>query len=666
MTTTFLLVFFKIGNKNMFLTNNSLFVLANDSPKIIRNLHFPKGHLINMDTNGDVWAIKKDSLFKVHLEQIEDIFHPSNYMSNLTKNARVTRILIDKQGNYWLGTNGFGVLKISAPQKQKASFLKNISAWQVYLDSKGNVYSWEFNMLFKSDLSGNKIKKIGSGDAQGSLIEAKNGNFWKLIRNQSKSPNIFLQHLNSDLQLIKAYDLGRGFGVPYLRILEDHNGKLIIADFPKEIVRFDPEKERISYFDFSKEFLMGSRGVLHIYEDRANTIWISGESGLLKIKSKADAYTFKAFSESSNSKKPFPSNYITCSVDYSADPDNYLLIGTHSSGLLKRNKKTGEFQQYTIKDGLPSNNIAGIIPETKNRVWLSSYFGIVVYDFESKLSMVYNRKDGLSSDEYNMGSFFKGKNGELVFGGINGVSIINPKMISQMKREINLKLVGFSVNNKNILPFDETGLIKESIEYLPFITLAHNENNISLKFVDLNNGAKKLKYRLLGTTEKWTEVNPNSEVNYTLLPPGKYKFELANSSIDFGEEREVLSFDFEIRSPWYWNWISIMTYLLIAGWIIYMLLKNQSKQIRLNQELIFNAKEKDRLVELEELKSNFFTNVSHELKTPLTLIEGPINDLNKKYPDESLFKLIKPNIKRLRQLMYQILDVQKLEAGKVN
>ncbi|AWV98205.1 hybrid sensor histidine kinase/response regulator transcription factor [Arcticibacterium luteifluviistationis] len=658
--------FIKEADYSLFFTNKYISKFSKGKVEILKELYFRRGQIMDMDAFGNVWAIKEDSVFRVELSNVQQVFEPINFVAKVTHNARVSKIIKDSEGDFWLGTNGYGIVRIKEKKKRADNYVENKSAWQVYIDSKSNVYSWEFNKLFKSDKNGKDFTQIDSHIAQGSLIEAKDGTFWKLIRNQKNSPNIFLEHLDSDFRLIKTYDFDRVTGIPYLRFLENHQGQLVFVGFTGELIRFDPSNETFSYFDFSSKFLFGSRGALHIYEDSSKEIWVSGESGLLRITPKSEAYSFRGYKYDANETKGLPSNFITCSVDHPGDPRHFLLVGTHSSGMLKLNKDSEEFERISTKDGLPSNNVAGIIPESSNRVWLSSNLGIVVYDFKSKLSKLFNSRDGLSSDEFNMGSFLKGKNGEFVFGGIRGVSVLQPSLLNKFKSEINLKFVDLKINNKSIRPFDGSNILKEAIEYRPFVELSHDQNNIGLEFTDLNKGVNRLRYRLKGASDSWVEIGASGVVNYTMLPPGRYSFELANSSLDFGEEKAALSLDFEIKSPWYWNWLSILVYVLIASLVVYTILKNQSKQIRLKQDALFNAKEKTRLAELDELKSNFFTNVSHELKTPLTLIEGPINELNKKYPDEGLFKLIKPNVKRLRQLMYQILDVQKLEAGKVN
>lgn len=657
---------YKKGDEKFFLTNKNVFKVKNGKSELIDEFHFKDGYIMNMDAAGDVWGIKNNVIYKTSLSNLHHIFEPNNVEAEVTENARIKLIRKDNQGNFWLATNGYGIVKIRHKRSRATNYIERRSSWQVYLDAKGNLYSWDFNRLFKSDKAGEKVVELDPNVAHGALIEAKDGSFWKLIRNQNLSPNIFLEHLDADLKRLKLYDLNRSSAIPYIRFLEDHKGNLIFVGFNNELIRFSPNTESFNYFNFSQNFIFGSRGALHIYEDTSHNLWASGESGLLKIIPKSAAYTFMGYNHDPNDSSSIPTNFTTCAVDFPADPENYLLIGTHSNGMLKLNKSTNHFESISTKEGLPSNNVAGIIPENDKRVWLSSNLGIVVYDLERKQSKLFNAMDGLISDEFNMGSFFKGRHGEFVFGGIRGVSVLLPEELNKAKSEINLKFVDLKVNNRSIQPFDETGILSESIEYQPYFSLSHDQNNIGFEFTDLNKGVNRLKYRLIGASDHWVDMGANGVVNYTMLPPGKYSFELASSSLDFGEAQEALVLNFRISPPWYWNWVSILIYAFLAGLLIYLFLRNQSKQIRLEQEVIFNAKEKSRLTELDELKSNFFTNVSHELKTPLTLIEGPINELNKKYPDEGLFKLIKPNVKRLRQLMYQILDVQKLEAGKVN
>ncbi|NND61589.1 MAG: response regulator, partial [Flavobacteriaceae bacterium] len=341
----------------------------------------------------------------------------------------------------------------------------------------------------------------------------------------------------------------------------------------------------------------------------------------------------------------------------------FLWIGTNGSGLNVLHTETGELKSFTTSDGLPNNVIYGILSDENENLWLSSNRGITKfkYDFSDDSIAItnYDTGDGLQAMEFNTGASFKSDEGILYFGGLNGINWFQPNAIGG-----NTAAPNTAINKLEVF--------SEEAELIPFKKFPSGENTLSFTFSSLHFSQpqnNQFKYRLINYENDWSKPSTVNVVHYPKLPAGEYTFQVTSSNYEDVWDQSPASYSFSIKPVWYWSTIAKISYILIfllSMYLIYLYLRWKWKiQLRLQME----HDETERLRKLDELKTKLYTNISHEFRTPLTLISAPIQQLlgstNLKDPDRKSIQIIEGSSKRLLRLVNQLLDLSKLETGAV-
>lgn len=348
------------------------------------------------------------------------------------------------------------------------------------------------------------------------------------------------------------------------------------------------------------------------------------------------------------------------SLYYSAP---YLWIGTNGNGLHRLHTKTEQLKSYSLDDGLPNNVIYGILPDEDGNLWLSSNRGITKFqpDSDSTQPIItnYDTHDGLQSMEFNTGASFRNDDGTLYFGGLNGINWFQPDQLS-----------GNPVPPQTVI--NKMELFGEEIQMSPDQKFSARKNTITFSFAGLHFSqprSNQYKYRLTNYETNWSKPSSTHFAHYPNLPSGNYTFEVLSSNYEGVWDSSAATYSFVIKPPWYLTHMAIILYFLLVGLIlltIYRYLKWRWKiQVRLQME----HEETERLRTLDELKSKLYTNISHEFRTPLTLISAPVQQLlNSSQLNETHKKslqIIEGSSQRMLRLVNQLLDLSKLEKGAV-
>lgn len=231
-----------------------------------------------------------------------------------------------------------------------------------------------------------------------------------------------------------------------------------------------------------------------------------------------------------------------------------------------------------------------------------------------------------------------------------------------------MQIVGLKINNKEIEAGDETHILLKSIEHTPSITLAHDQNQISLELavMDLTNPFKnRYRYQLVGISKTWIEVGTNRIINFSQLSSGTYSLRVSGS-VNGEVWSDPITLEVQIKPPFYATWWAYLVYAVLVLTLVWRWNQSRTQRLLLQQELVFKEKEATQMAELDEIKTRFFTNISHEFRTPLTLILNLVADLIKKYPNDSLFVTLKRSSQRLLSLTNQLLDLSKLDSGQLS
>ncbi|WP_461055803.1 response regulator [Spirosoma arcticum] len=390
-----------------------------------------------------------------------------------------------------------------------------------------------------------------------------------------------------------------------------------------------------------------------------------------------------------NDAASLSSNSLYC---ISADPTdvNRLWIGTFGNGLCLFDKRTGQFRRFTRANGLPNNVVYSALPDRYGYLWMGTNKGLCRMNRRTFTTQTFTRDDGIMADEFNRYHYVQFPNGKILMGGLEGFTLFNPRQIGQDAFEPTVELTELQINNEvirpqlagpdgaNTLTSANRSVLGTSVPgtsvlgALPIqathqLTLAHNQNYITLQFAALqfNQPTKnRYRYRLEGLEELWKETT-RPEASYTNLPPGEYVLALNASNTSGRWSRHMRKLAITIQPPFWATWWAIGLYILMGLSMVWGLLQVFLNRIRLNQTIRLRQQEADQLRAVDTLKTNFFTNISHEFRTPLTLLIGPLTDRIQQFPGDELYPLMYRNATRLQTLINQILDLAKAEAGQL-
>jgi len=404
-------------------------------------------------------------------------------------------------------------------------------------------------------------------------------------------------------------------------------------------------------------FLIDSRG----------RIWIAWGSMIIRINLKDDK-DVKTFPIKGKRLGHFSINKIF------EDEEGQLFFGTEGAGLFVLNQKTDTFIGFTAeKDFLLSNYCYDIVQSPEGHLIISSDKGLSFFDLRQKTFRVIELGGALpiSGINYGCGMLVCG-NGEIFVGGVDGAVSFFESDFPAASRDYQLYFSALSINNEQVHPEREKGIISEAIPYIHQLTLKYNQNNFILTFTSDNyvNMMKQIiyEYRLEGFDDKWVKGTGNS-ISYTNLNPGKYTLVVREKQLDRQSAPRIIKMAIVIKPPLWATPLAYLFYVMVCLLIVYRFYLYQRSRLRVVTTLEFERKEKKRIEELNEAKLQFFSNISHEFRTPLTLIIVQIEMLlhkNDFAPTvyNQLLKVYK-NATRLRDLISELLTFRKLEQGQV-
>ena len=625
--------------------------------------------VFNIDKEGYViYSFRDDHIYRSHYSQLSHVNKLQNYIFSRPVNSFLTAVHVDRQKNIWVGTSGFGIIKYNQQALKFKFYASPYSVWNIFDNSAQGLMIWQYDRIYQIDRVNNVAKEINKLESNSIIIEDRLGNQWRVFNNRSDiQKKIYLELNNLKTNRRQLFDLKQSSDVAYIKLLEDAAGNIIIAGINSNLIRFNTTNHKFEYFDYSSLINL-NEGVQTLYEDFSKNIWVSTQNGLIKAIPQKDQYKFTLYDYQKENPNSIKENFITSVLDDPLNPEEYLYIGTHGSGLCKMNKRKSTFEYFTNANGLIDNSVLGILYDDAGNLWISTYKGISRFNLSNETFTNFTSKDGLQAGEFNLSSFYKNGKGELMFGGVLGLSVFNPKDFESDQGEEAIKLIELKINNEIIVPLDESGILSQSIENSNEIILNHDQNNISISFtlLDFLDPHKySFKYRIKEISKNWIELGATKNVNFSSLPSGDYHLELVKSTDKPDLNHSPLSLHIVVKPPWYKTWWSFIVFSGILALIFYRLYLLRINQLLLKENVRFNQFEKDRLEDMNKIKTNFFTSISHEFRTPLTLILTPLEELISEFPGKIIFKTMKNNAERLLLLVNQLLDLSKLEAGQM-
>ena len=613
--------------------------------------------------NDFLWITQDQKLFRYDLETwanggAPDLELNLNQYFKGNNNGSFRSLCMDGSGNAWAGTSSYGLVKINPSKPKFNKYSPNETEHRrVVEDPQGRMIAignWQTIYEPKRfDQPGPNpwVCRGLHGHLGYAVIFDKDGNCW--INDYSST----FTRIDAITKKISTIPWQEGFGLLYRK-----NGKLLSVG-KEGLLEFDLVTAQTTVFQYKQPLKMIRLNDLRsqaLYEDPTGLVWIFMFEGLLKASPLEGGYQFQHYSNDPADPGSLSNNVVYCVAADPLEPQRYLWVGANGGGLNRLEIATGTFKHYKKAQGLPDDVVYGILPGKDGYIWLSTNKGLCRFHTRTESTQNFSVEDGLSDNEFNRVGYSKLRDGTLIFGGVNGYTVFHPDSIRFNEHLPQMHIVGMKANNAVI---DPTALDNK-------VVLSHDQNLIAIDFAALEfSDPSKNQYRyrlnrsdLFGNNQDgiWTDLGHTNTVQFAQLPPGSYTFEVMGSNNDgiWTEQPAVLRFS--INPPVWATWWAYLLYLLLIGGLIWLFLRYQ---IRLQRQ----QNETSSLKEIDRAKSRLFANISHEFRTPLTLILGAVNQSRKqsgKLPVSDI-DLIQRNADQLLRLINQILDLSKMEDGKV-
>ena len=677
--------------------------------------HVKQNNKLYVDSNNGLWLFNEKTDLIYHDKNLKGDWRELSLESlSFAKNNIVLQILDDEKGHIWIGTDHNGVfvydiindttLNLLHDDEINASIASN-NVGCFYQDNRGvmwlghnkkgiSFYHNSFHNFINIENQNSESKDVCS------ILEDRQGNFWL----GTDGNGLYFKGKNKESKIKKM-------SIPNNAIVsleEDGKGRIWVGTYLGGLYCY----ENGVFKNFTKEnSKLASNSIWSLKKDRYGNIWIGTlRGGIQSITTKDEILSYKGVSTvldmyyDGGDKLYAGTDYGLCIVDITTGEQKIYITnkkGTQkfkefvisnvykdskdniwfgdSKGLSIWDIKNDTVHYFDKNKGLCDNIISGIIEDNHNNIWVTTSNGLSVLSVENSNKRILNitsrnfsTKDGLKDNYFNNHSICELSNGDMFFGGTEGYTVVNPNKMAQ-KNEPLAKVVftGLSIANKEILVdsiYNGHQLLEHNIEKTKELTLGYDDKLISLQFTtgDLLNADKVYyAYKMKGFNQDWVYTQEN-KITFSSLNPGDYKLMIKASNSDGVWNQEITNMNIVVRPPFYLSKLALILYVLFfIGLILFSIYRTrrhhhlkfekQKKQLKLDQENHIN-----------EMKLRFFTNISHDLRTPLTLIITPLQTILNGDLEDGLRKkinMINKNAEQLLQLINSLLDFRKLDVG---
>ncbi len=690
----------------LFDPNDRKFTFYDLNSKWRESLGDAEKHIFFEDSNGEFWlGLYGGGIchFNRRTRQFEQYFYIPSNPNSISSNL-VLSIFEDSSKNLWIGTFQGGLNKLELlhydfrfiQPVRNASFKIENEVRRIIEDRFGRLwvgtkgghvycYNQQKDICFKipEDLNNGSNYIMSSVHA---LLEDRNGNLWI----GTKGEGLYrINRLFTSGQLKNKYfkidhylenQLSQGFEHPGISnnavfdLFQDHRGQIWVGTYNGGLNLIENPSDKIifKYYrnDPGNESSICDDRIRCFLQDSEKNLWIGTSNGLSLLKYEYLNVTEKKFiniTRDPSDKSSLSNNDILCLHE---DKQGNIWVATYGGGLnlLHKDSETGKywFEHYFKKHGLSSDVIFSILEDRNNNLWLGTDNGLCKFSSFGKQIEKFIDKEGLGDNFFSEGVCIVATNSEFIFGQKSGFICFFPDSIKKDKRSYPIVLTGLIIFDEPVVPGSENSPLKKSIETTEAIRLKYNQNFIGIEFAVLDfKNPEKIQYAFIleNFEEKWNYVINQNKAVYRGLSPGEYIFKVRGTNSDGLWMTEPAVLQITILPPVWRTKAAFLIYLGLVLFLIWLIRYTVLRQIKMKHEIILEKR-------LTEDKLTFFTNISHEFKTPLTLINGLTEDLltNTDYPPDlrNDVNLIKKNSTKLLMLIEQLLDFRRIQKGKMD
>lgn len=647
--------------------------------------------VIAPDKKGKLWIGTEDGLNIMDVSSGKMVRISEDPRNNYSfKGKSIRSIFIDDNGIFWVGTIHGGVNKydqnlaffnlrhsnaldpagLNSPIV--TSFVEAPSG-DIYIGTDGgglNLYRRKTGLFEHPKLGGIENKSLTI-----LAMESVGHEIWIGTYQQG------LYVVNTKSGAVKHYTQGNGPGGlqhnEIFCIKKDSKGNVWMGNNGEGVDVFNNQSRTFNKFRKSGAGVNGKlplNGFIRaIEEDDAGNIWIGSYGSGIAIYNPANN-KFRALNRANSN---LPSDNI---LSIYKDKNGTIWLGTFGAGLCMFDERNHKFVSYSESKGLANGVIYKILEDNSGKLWVSTNKGLSSFDPKKKKFKNYSYQNGLQRSPFAFGAGIKTSQGELFFGGLDGFNFFDPALLHCNKNIPSLVFTDLKIAHRSVIPGDDAA-IKENISTAREIRLSYKQN-FSLDFIALNYTSpqeSRYSYKLDGFDNDWNEVGAAHTAVYTNLDPGEYVFRVKARSDDGMWSTPEKTIKVYVKPPF---WLTTYAYVFYVMAICFMIaliryqgirrIKNkfalEQERIQVRQIIEQERREAERQHEFDQLKIKFLTNLSHEFRTPVSLIVGPVEKILQREADaekKNELNLVQRNARRLLNLVNQLLDFRKLEENEL-
>ncbi|MBM1107770.1 response regulator [Aurantibacter crassamenti] len=637
--------------------NDGLFVLNSDGD-LIHNYRQDNQDKLGIKSNS-VWSLFIDdkeriwmgsynkgvAIYDKYYDKFKDIASLSN-MKNSLKYSSVMGIAQNNEDELWLGIDGGGV-DIYNIKTKKVTHL---------VDSNNNVISGLSNIIDVVDVFTDSKENLWVGTwNSGIFFLPKNGKSFLSIKQLKANSKFPLNRITS--------------------FAEDFNGTIWIGTYFNGLYSVDPNTIEVTHHKSSPftEVGLDTGNIRDIHAVNKDVVWLGTTKGLFEMNTKNGTYHLKSLND--DMFKPLGDNISSINIiSLFEDEKHNIWLGTDGGGLCKHDPIENSYTWFNKSNGLVQETVASIIEDNNGDIWLGGDHGISKLDIVTGGFSHFNTSDGLLANNFNYNSVFKAKDGVLYFGNYEGINYFNPNEILFNKSEPSLYFTDLKIFNKSVALDTKDSPLEKVISETEHVTFKHFESVFTLEFAGINYTRpqnNQYAYYLEGFENSWNYVGNTRSATYTNLSPGDYIFKVKAANNDGVWNESPISMKITVLAPWWSTNGAIFTYVLLILLLTYIIARYLSQRAHEKRLIKFERDQRVQEEILNERKIQFFTNISHEFRTPLTLILNPLRDIienNRIQLNDSVkekHRIILKNANRLTRLIDELMDFRKLHLNKM-
>ncbi|MEK7258035.1 MAG: ATP-binding protein, partial [Bacteroidota bacterium] len=598
------------------------------------------------------------------------------------------------------GTAGYGLRKIKLARQPFLHFLQGISVGRICA-TDGVYLSFHGDARFNGKLDEAAdcllpVSELPPNISQ--MFRAKNGALY--VVGDDFLHNYLLVIKDGKVEKRQIDGL---LSHAFTSIVEDLSGNIFATGGRGGLMRREAATGKIGFANLSKPFGKNV-SIFALDLDARQNLWLGTSHGLARVQLtdlkfgespiEIASDKFQTYRNDPANPGSLRYNVVTSFCPDPLQPERYLWVSTKGGGLNLFDKSNGEFQHFTSQNSdLPNDVVYGILPDFTplaggqggGNIWGSTNRGLFrltisngagkdaarSYRFRN-----FKASDGLQDDEFNTAAFARTPDGRLFFGGVNGLTAFYPSEIEDRQTDAPVRLTDLKINNLPVTPLPPSRGVSSPLDCplhrTESISLDYTQNLVTLEFALLdfqNPQENRFRYRLEGVDPDWVEAGASHVANYAHLRPGHYLFEV-QGSVSGGSWSAPASLRITVLPPWWATWWAYAAYVLALAAMAWWLIRFRQRRQALEHQLELEHLEAARLKEIDDFKSRFFTNITHEFRTPLTVILGMAEKLESdgvtsSQPVTNAVSLIKRSGQNLLRLINQILDLAKLESNSL-